>query len=90
MISVGTEDSTHVHNQAVDGLSLCPLCSTELSPICPSLNICCGNAAVAAGPIPPIWRGEYTFDWQQQSINHHSTPRSKIPPAGTAFLIAQW
>lgn len=50
--------STHVHNKAVEGLSLSPPCSTELSPICPSLNICCGNAAGAGGLPPPIWRGE--------------------------------
>ena len=45
--------STHVQNKAVEGFSLCPPCSTDLSPICPSLNICSGNAAGAgAGGLP--------------------------------------
>lgn len=50
--------STHVHNEVVEGFSLRPPCSTELSPICPSLNICCGNSAAGGGLPPPIWRGE--------------------------------
>lgn len=53
--------STHVHNKSVAGFSLCPLCSTELSPICPSLNICCGNAAGAAGLSPPLERWEHLW-----------------------------
>lgn len=35
----------------VDRFSLCPLCSTELSPICPSLNICYGNTAPTAAAL---------------------------------------
>lgn len=57
--------SAHVHNKAVEGFSLHSLCSTELSPICPSLNICCGNAV----GLPDLY-GEVTFDCQQRSLNY--------------------
>lgn len=49
------------------GFSLCPLCSTELSPICPPLNICRGSAA-------PLRRGERGL-WLLRN-------GSRNPPAG--------
>lgn len=48
------ECTTHVQNAAVARFSPCPPCSTELSPICPSLNICCGIAAGAGSPFVPV------------------------------------
>lgn len=52
--------------QAVDGFSLCPLCSTEPSPICPSLNICCGGALPRPPPLSShlYGGGKGAVDWQ--------------------------
>lgn len=54
--------------------SRCPLCSTELSPICPPLNICCGSAA-------PLRRGECGL-WLAWKSRNPSTGWFPSSPVG--------